>query len=88
MGSSCFICYFEQYLGFFSSQPEGSGGTESGGQIGGEADGEHTRRRVSRAAPPLPGGRIQGSYRVGILCRRCQEMGSKWGHEMGSVLAF
>jgi len=38
----------------------GQGVTVCGWKIGGEADGEHTRRRVFRAAPSLPGGRIHG----------------------------
>ena len=54
------------------------GATESGEHCVREADGEHTRRRVFRAAPPLPGGRSLGS----VLC---WDLGSKYPSGSGRV---
>jgi len=54
------------------------GVTESGGQFGAGRGGDHTRRRVSRAAPSLPGGPIHGLLRVGIWCRCCTKVQARF----------
>jgi hypothetical protein len=59
--------------GFSPGLPESNGGypakAESGGQSDGEAGGEHTRPRVSRAAPRCPAAGNGVRCRFGILGR-------------------
>ena len=66
----------ERFISFMALTQRGV--SESGGQFGVGRGGNHTRLRVFRAAPSLPGGRIHGLLRVEMRCRCCTKVQAKF----------
>ena len=66
----------ERFISFMALTQRGV--SESGGQFGVGRGGDHTRLRVFRAAPSLPGCRIHGLLRVGMRCRYCTKVQARF----------